>query len=111
MHRVLGGTDRRTRRGHGRQARRPGRANLTDASLANAVLADTDLAGANLLGLAGTAVDGLARTLGNGRGVLVPPDDPHALVDALGRVLGGQRPDPAEAGPSDLCRPEAAGGC
>jgi glycosyltransferase involved in cell wall biosynthesis len=42
----------------------------------------------------GTAVDGLARTLGGGRGVLVPPGDPPALADALGRVLGGQRPDP-----------------
>jgi glycosyltransferase involved in cell wall biosynthesis len=28
----------------------------------------------------GTAVDGLAQTLGNGRGVLVPPGDPHALA-------------------------------
>jgi glycosyltransferase involved in cell wall biosynthesis len=35
----------------------------------------------------GTAVDGLARTLGNGRGVLVPPDHPHALAAALSRVL------------------------
>jgi glycosyltransferase involved in cell wall biosynthesis len=42
----------------------------------------------------GTAVDGLVRTLGNGRGVLVPPDDPHALAAALSRVLGGERPDP-----------------
>jgi glycosyltransferase involved in cell wall biosynthesis len=42
----------------------------------------------------GTNVDGLARTLGNSRGVLVPPDDPHALASALSRVLGGQRPDP-----------------
>ena len=42
----------------------------------------------------GTAVDGLARTLGNGRGVLVPPDDPHALAAALPYVLAGQRPDP-----------------
>src|SRR5215471_2260171 len=42
----------------------------------------------------GTAVDGLARTLGNGRGVLVPPDDPPALAAALSAVLGGERPDP-----------------
>jgi glycosyltransferase involved in cell wall biosynthesis len=42
----------------------------------------------------GTRVDGLARTLENGRGVLVPPDDPHALAAALSRVLGGERPDP-----------------
>lgn len=42
----------------------------------------------------GTAVDGLARTLGSGRGVLVPPDDPGALAKALSRVLGSERPDP-----------------
>jgi glycosyltransferase involved in cell wall biosynthesis len=42
----------------------------------------------------GTAVDGLARTLGDGRGVLVPPDDPPALAAALCRVLAGERPDP-----------------
>jgi len=42
----------------------------------------------------GTAVDGLARTLGSGRGVLVPPDDPPALAAALFAVLGGERPDP-----------------
>jgi glycosyltransferase involved in cell wall biosynthesis len=40
----------------------------------------------------GTAVDGLARTMGRGRGILVPPDTPHALARALSRVLGGQRP-------------------
>jgi glycosyltransferase involved in cell wall biosynthesis len=43
----------------------------------------------------GTAVDGLAATLGQGRGVLVPPDAPPALAEAISRVLGGQRPDPA----------------
>ena len=43
----------------------------------------------------GTAVDGLARTLGEGRGVLVPPEDPRALAGALSRVLAGERPDPA----------------
>ncbi|HLN70851.1 MAG TPA: glycosyltransferase family 4 protein [Streptosporangiaceae bacterium] len=43
-------------------------------------------------------VDGLARTLGEGRGVLVPPEDPRALAGALSRVLAGERPDPA------LCR-------
>ena len=42
----------------------------------------------------GTAVDGLARTLGGGRGILVPPEDPGALAGALSRVLGGERPDP-----------------
>lgn len=42
----------------------------------------------------GTAVDGLARTLGEGRGVLVPPEDPAALAEAIGRVLAGDAPDP-----------------
>jgi glycosyltransferase involved in cell wall biosynthesis len=42
----------------------------------------------------GTMVDGLARTLGDARGVLVPPDDPGALAVALGRVLAGEHPDP-----------------
>lgn len=42
----------------------------------------------------GTSVDGLAVTLSGGRGILVPPDDPRALADALSRVLAGQRPDP-----------------
>jgi glycosyltransferase involved in cell wall biosynthesis len=42
----------------------------------------------------GTAVDGLAHTLGEGRGILVPPDDPPALAEALSRVLAGERPDP-----------------
>jgi glycosyltransferase involved in cell wall biosynthesis len=43
----------------------------------------------------GTAVDGLALTLGEGRGVLVPPEDPAALAAALSRVLAGGAPDPA----------------
>jgi len=42
----------------------------------------------------GTAVDGLARTLGEGRGILVPSEDPAALARALTRVLAGERPDP-----------------
>jgi glycosyltransferase involved in cell wall biosynthesis len=42
----------------------------------------------------GTAVDGLANTLGDGRGVLIPPADPAALAAALTRVLAGDRPDP-----------------
>ncbi len=42
----------------------------------------------------GTMVDGLARTLGSGRGVLVPPGDPAALAAALSRVLAGQHPAP-----------------
>jgi glycosyltransferase involved in cell wall biosynthesis len=43
----------------------------------------------------GTAVDGLAHTLGEGRGILVPPEDPPALASALARVLAGERRDPA----------------
>jgi glycosyltransferase involved in cell wall biosynthesis len=42
----------------------------------------------------GTDVDGLAVTLSDGRGILVPPDDPRALADALAGVLAGHRPDP-----------------
>jgi glycosyltransferase involved in cell wall biosynthesis len=42
----------------------------------------------------GTAVDDLAATLGHGRGVLVAPDDPHALAGAISRVLAGQHPGP-----------------
>jgi glycosyltransferase involved in cell wall biosynthesis len=42
----------------------------------------------------GTAVDDLAHTLGGGRGVLVPPEDPRALAGALSRVLAGERPRP-----------------
>jgi glycosyltransferase involved in cell wall biosynthesis len=43
----------------------------------------------------GCAVDGLARTLGQGRGVLVPAEAPRDLAAALSRVLRGDRPDPA----------------
>jgi hypothetical protein len=43
----------------------------------------------------GTAVDGLARTMGEGRGVLVPAEAPRALAGALSRVLASERPDPA----------------
>lgn len=42
----------------------------------------------------GTAVDGLAVTLSGGRGIVVPPDDPRSLADALSGVLAGHRPDP-----------------
>ena len=40
----------------------------------------------------GTRVDGLALTLGNERGILVPPNDPNALASALADVLAGRRP-------------------
>jgi len=43
----------------------------------------------------GTAVEGLPRTLGEGRGTLVPPEDPAALARAIDGVLDGSaRPDP-----------------
>jgi glycosyltransferase involved in cell wall biosynthesis len=42
----------------------------------------------------GTAVDGLVRTLGDGRGVLVPPENPPALASALTRILAGEHPAP-----------------
>lgn len=43
----------------------------------------------------GTSVDGLTRTLGEGRGILVPPQAPDVLAAALARALHGERPDPA----------------
>ena len=43
----------------------------------------------------GTAVDGLARTLGEGLGVLVRPRTPAPSPGALSRVLVGERPGPA----------------
>lgn len=39
----------------------------------------------------GTAVEGLPTTLGQGRGILVPPEDPEALARALEDVLAGRR--------------------
>lgn len=43
----------------------------------------------------GTAVEGLPFTLGQGRGILVPPEDPIALASAIDAVLDGStRPDP-----------------
>lgn len=44
----------------------------------------------------GTAVEGLPLTLGEGRGIVVPPEDPAALATAIDGVLdGSRRPDPA----------------
>lgn len=44
----------------------------------------------------GTAVEGLPLTLGDGRGIVVPPEDPAALATAIDGVLdGSRRPDPA----------------
>jgi glycosyltransferase involved in cell wall biosynthesis len=45
----------------------------------------------------GTDVEGLTTTLGEGRGVLVPPEDPPAMAAALRRVLAGEHPS-AEPG-------------
>ena len=44
----------------------------------------------------GTDVDGFPMTLGDGRGILVPPEDPQALAAALQAVLHGElaRPRP-----------------
>jgi glycosyltransferase involved in cell wall biosynthesis len=39
----------------------------------------------------GTAVEGLPITLGEGRGILVPPEDPEALARGIEDVLSGRR--------------------
>ncbi|WP_169449153.1 glycosyltransferase family 4 protein [Patulibacter americanus] len=39
----------------------------------------------------GTDVDGLPHTLGNDRGIVVPPEDPAALARAIDDVLAGRR--------------------
>jgi glycosyltransferase involved in cell wall biosynthesis len=42
----------------------------------------------------GTNVDGFPETLADGRGVIVPPEDPQALATALEQILAGHsRPD------------------
>jgi glycosyltransferase involved in cell wall biosynthesis len=38
----------------------------------------------------GTDVDGFPDTLGEGRGIIVAPEDPSALAHALERLLGGE---------------------
>ncbi|MDQ3733308.1 MAG: glycosyltransferase family 4 protein [Actinomycetota bacterium] len=44
----------------------------------------------------GSAVEGLPITLGEGRGILVPPEEPEALAHAIDAVVSGRsRPDPA----------------
>ncbi|MDQ6803573.1 MAG: glycosyltransferase family 4 protein [Actinomycetota bacterium] len=46
----------------------------------------------------GTSVDGFPKTLDDGRGIIVAPEDPAALATALERVLaGGSRPDTTSA--------------
>jgi glycosyltransferase involved in cell wall biosynthesis len=45
----------------------------------------------------GTNVDGFPETLANGRGIIVPPEDPPALAIALERILAGQSPDTTSA--------------
>ncbi|WP_051323850.1 glycosyltransferase [Candidatus Solirubrobacter pratensis] len=42
----------------------------------------------------GTDVDGFPATLGDGRGILVPPEDPQALAAALDLVLNDELPRP-----------------
>jgi glycosyltransferase involved in cell wall biosynthesis len=46
----------------------------------------------------GTAVEGLPLTLGEGRGVLVPPEDPPALADGIARVVRGEACTDLDAG-------------
>jgi glycosyltransferase involved in cell wall biosynthesis len=45
----------------------------------------------------GTAVEGLPITLADGRGILVPPEDPEALARAIEDVLSGRRRPDLEA--------------
>jgi len=45
---------------------------------------------ANGVPVIGTAVEGLPATLADGRGVLVPPEDPDALAGALESALAGE---------------------
>jgi glycosyltransferase involved in cell wall biosynthesis len=45
---------------------------------------------ANGVPVIGTAVEGLPKTLGDGRGALVAPEDPAALAAAIERVLAGE---------------------
>jgi glycosyltransferase involved in cell wall biosynthesis len=45
----------------------------------------------------GTAVEGLPITLADGRGILVPPEDPEALARAIEDVLAGRRCPDLEA--------------
>jgi hypothetical protein len=42
-----------------------------------------------------------------GRGILVPPEDPRAAAWPLSRVLGGERPDPVQAGHTPGSSPPA----
>jgi glycosyltransferase involved in cell wall biosynthesis len=60
----------------------------------------------------GTAVEGLPSTLGEGRGVLVPPEDPRALADGIARVLRGQARTDLDGGRAYAARftPEAVAG-
>jgi glycosyltransferase involved in cell wall biosynthesis len=51
----------------------------------------------------GTDVEGLTTTLGEGRGVLVPSEDPPAMATALRRVLAGEHPS-AEPGKAYAAR-------
>jgi glycosyltransferase involved in cell wall biosynthesis len=60
----------------------------------------------------GTAVEGLPLTLGEGRGVLVPPEDPPALADGIARVVRGQACTDLDGGRAYAARftPEAVAG-
>ena len=55
----------------------------------------------------GTAVDGLARTLGEGRGILVPPQDPAPSLTLCHASWPANGPTPRRAGPTPGSSPPA----
>jgi glycosyltransferase involved in cell wall biosynthesis len=63
----------------------PSREEAWSQSVVHAMLLGTPVVGA--------AVEGLPAVLGDGRGILVPPEDPAALARAIAEVLAGRRPD------------------
>jgi glycosyltransferase involved in cell wall biosynthesis len=56
----------------------------------------------------GTAVEGLPLTLGEGRGLLVAPEDPHALAAGIAAILRGEQRTDLDGGRAYAARFEAA---
>jgi glycosyltransferase involved in cell wall biosynthesis len=55
----------------------------------------------------GAAVEGLPLTLGDGRGLLVAPEDPHALAAGIARILRGDERTDLDGGRAYAARFEA----